>query len=77
MRVEAIVLGSERIIHRVNGEKVLEYEKPQIGGGAVNGFDLAVKRDGMLLESADLAAGESPDRVPEGRVARLSGCKDE
>ena len=45
------VLGSERIMHRVNGEKVLEYEQPQIGGGAVNGYDPAVKKDGTLLES--------------------------
>ena len=38
VRVEATVLGSERVIHRVNGEKVLEYEQPQVGGGNVSGL---------------------------------------
>ncbi|MBK6285490.1 MAG: DUF1080 domain-containing protein [Draconibacterium sp.] len=33
------------IIHIVNGEKVLEYTKPQIGGGVANGFDPAIKTD--------------------------------
>ncbi len=47
--VEVEVHGGERIVHKVNGETVLSYEKPQIGGGVVNGFDPAVKQDGKLL----------------------------
>jgi hypothetical protein len=50
VEVELEVLGSERITHKVNGVTVLSYEKPQIGGGAVSGFDPAVKQDGRLLE---------------------------
>jgi len=78
VRVEAIVLGSERIIHRVNGEKVLEYEKPQIGGGAVNGFDPAVKRDGMLLESGSISlqSESHPIEFRKVELLDLSGCKD-
>ena len=49
MLVEVEVHGSDRIIHRVNGVTVLEYEKPQIGGDGVSNFDPAVKKDGMLL----------------------------
>jgi hypothetical protein len=49
VRVEVEVHGSDRIIHRVNGVTVLEYEKPQIGGDGVSNFDPAVKKDGMLL----------------------------
>jgi hypothetical protein len=47
--VEVEVLGSERITHRVNGEVVLGYEKPQMGGANVASHDPALLRDGELL----------------------------
>ncbi|HCE58588.1 MAG TPA: DUF1080 domain-containing protein [Prolixibacteraceae bacterium] len=46
---ELIVYGDSLVIHIVNGEKVLEYTKPQIGGGVANGFDPAIKVDGKPL----------------------------
>jgi hypothetical protein len=49
VRVEVEVNGSGRITHYVDGEPVLTYEKPQIGGGQVNDYDPAVKKDGTLL----------------------------
>ncbi len=78
VRVEATVLGSERIIHRVNGEKVLEYEQPQIGGGAVSGFDPEVKRDGTLLESGtiSLQSESHPIEFRKVELLDLSGCTD-
>jgi hypothetical protein len=78
VRVEATVLGSERIIHRVNGEKVLEYEQPQIGGGAVSGFDPAVKRDGTLLESGSISlqSESHPIEFRKVELLDLSGCMD-
>jgi hypothetical protein len=39
------------IRHIVNGDTVLSYEKPQIGGEVVSGFDPAIKTDGQLLSS--------------------------
>lgn len=45
---ELIVRGN-LVTHKVNGEIVLEYTKPQIGGGVANGFDPAIKQDGKLL----------------------------
>lgn len=48
---ELIVNGDSLVIHIVNGEKVLEYTKPQIGGGVANGFDSAIKVDGKPLTS--------------------------
>ncbi len=42
---ELIVYRDSLIIHIVNGEKVLEYTKPQIGGGVANGFNPAIKTD--------------------------------
>jgi hypothetical protein len=55
VRVEAEVHGGGLIIHRVNGEEVLRYEKPQIGGGVVNHYDPSAKKDGQLLESGTLS----------------------
>jgi hypothetical protein len=46
---EIIVYGDSLVIHIVNGEKVLEYTKPQIGGKVANGFDPEIKIDGKPL----------------------------
>ncbi len=46
---ELIVYGDSLVIHIVNGEQVLQYTKPQIGGGVANGFDPAIKIDGKPL----------------------------
>src|SRR5690349_12525411 len=39
VQMEIVVLGDSQITHFVNGEKVLEYSLPQIGGGVVANFD--------------------------------------
>lgn len=44
-----IVYGDSLVIHKVNGKKVLEYTKPQIGGGVANGYDPDIKIDGKTL----------------------------
>lgn len=49
IRAELIVYRDSLVIHKVNGEKVLEYTKPQIGGGVVNGYDPDIKVDGKPL----------------------------
>lgn len=49
VRVEVDVDGGNVITHRINGQPVLTYEQPQIGGGAVGNFDPAVKQDGKRL----------------------------
>ena len=52
---ELIVYGDSLVIHKVNGKKVLEYTKPQIGGGVVNGHDPALKQDGKPLTAGYIA----------------------
>lgn len=49
VRVDVLVLGNTRIKHIVNGDTVLTYEKPQIGGGVVTDFDPKQKVDGTML----------------------------
>lgn len=45
---ELIVQGND-VTHKINGEVVLKYTKPQIGGGVANRYDPKVKQDGKLL----------------------------
>jgi hypothetical protein len=79
VRVEVEVRGGERFIHRINGQTVLEYEKPTIGGGSVSGHDPAVKKDGMLLTEGYIAIqGEShPTDFRKIELLNLSGCMDQ
>ena len=52
---ELIVHGDSLVIHVINGDTVLQYTKPQIGGGVVNGCDPAYKIDGKPLKSGYIA----------------------
>jgi hypothetical protein len=47
---ELIVYKDSLIIHKVNGDTVLRYTKPQIGGGVANRYDPAIKVDGKALQ---------------------------
>lgn len=78
VRVEAMVLGDGVVKHMVNGETVLTYEKPQVGGGAVSNFDPAVKQDGMLLKEGyiSLQSESHPIEFRKVELLKLSGCMD-
>jgi hypothetical protein len=52
---ELIVYRDSLVIHVINGDNVLQYTKPQIGGGVVNGSDPAVKIDGKPLTGGYIA----------------------
>ncbi|HSA56597.1 MAG TPA: DUF1080 domain-containing protein [Gemmatimonadaceae bacterium] len=55
VRVEAIVRRDSLIQHIVNGDTVLTYTAPRVGGGNVNGHDPAQKVDGRPLTSGYIA----------------------
>ena len=55
VKAELIVLGDSLITHVINGDTVLQYSKPQIGGGVVNRYDPAIKQDGKLLKQGFIA----------------------
>jgi len=78
VRVEAEVLGSERVRHMVDGKVVLEYTNVQIGGDNVINFDPAVKKDGTPLGEGYIALqGEShPTEFRKVEILNLSGCMD-
>lgn len=78
VRVEVKVLGGEHIEHIIDGEVVLAYEKPQIGGGAVSKHDPAVKIDGKLLTggSISLQSESHPVDFRKVELLDLEGCMD-
>ncbi|ASZ15111.1 DUF1080 domain-containing protein [Chitinophaga pendula] len=55
VRVEVLVLGDQVVKHIINGDTVLTYEQPQIGGGNVMHYDPAIKKDGQLLKEGYIA----------------------
>ena len=52
---ELIVMGDSIVKHIINGDTVLQYSKPQIGGGVANGFNPKLKVDGKALKSGFIA----------------------
>lgn len=78
VRMEVTVLGSEEVIHTVEGTEVLRYQKPQIGGAVVNGYDPAVKVDGKLLSegSISLQSESHPIEFRKVELLNLVGCTD-
>jgi hypothetical protein len=75
---ELIVLGDSLIKHIINGDTVLEYAKPQIGGGVVLGYDPAVKIDGKMLSEGFIALQSEgqPINFKNVKLLNLVGCKD-
>jgi len=78
VRVEVLVRGGESIQHIVDGEVVLEYTAPQIGGGEVKAFDPAIKVDGTPLTTGYIAiqAESAPTDFRKIELLDLTGCTD-
>jgi hypothetical protein len=78
VRAEAVVLGDKEVRHVVEGETVLVYQEPQIGGGNVMGHDPAIKLDGKLLHEGyiSLQSESHPIQFRKVELLSLIGCKD-
>ena len=76
VRAEVEVLGDSLIRHYVNGQIVMEYSQPIIGGDVVNGFDPLVKKDGMMLTqgSISLQSESHPIEFRKVELLSLKGC---
>jgi len=55
VHAELIVLGDSLVTHIINGDTVLQYSKPSIGGGVVTGYDSTVFQPGKPLTSGFIA----------------------
>ena len=51
VKAELIVNGDSLITHVINGDTVLQYSKPTMGGGVVNGYDSTLWQPGKALQS--------------------------
>jgi hypothetical protein len=78
VRVEVLVHGDEVVRHFVDGQTVLEYSKPQIGGGGANPVDPAVKIDGTPMAGGyiSLQAETAPTDFRKVELLNLEGCTD-
>ena len=78
VRVEVEVHGDEIIRHVVDGRVVLEYGRPQIGGGSVSPVDPKVKVDGTPLTGGYIAiqAETGPTDFRRIELLNLEGCTD-
>lgn len=78
VNAELIVLGDSLVAHLINGDTVLQYSKPQIGGGVANNFDPKIKQDGKLLSEGFIALQSEgqPVDFKNIEILDLEGCMD-
>jgi hypothetical protein len=78
VRAEVEVLGDSQIKHMVEGQTVLTYDRPQIGGGSVSNFDQKIKKDGTLLSEGyiSLQSESHPIEFRKVELLNLAGCTD-
>jgi hypothetical protein len=78
VRAEAMVLGDSIVKHIVEGDTVLTYRKPQMGGGATSGLQAGVMREGALLDRGYIAlqAETAPIDFRKVELLDLTGCMD-
>ncbi|MNT34741.1 hypothetical protein D3C72_1707380 [compost metagenome] len=55
VKAELIVQGDSLITHIINGDTVLQYSEPTIGGGVANRYDPRIKIDGKKLKQGFIA----------------------
>lgn len=68
VRAELIVLGDSLITHIINGDTVLQYSKPTMGGGVVDGYDSALWVPGKPLKSGFIALQSEGQPIDFRRV---------
>lgn len=75
---ELIVLGDSLITHLANGDTVLQYTKPQMGGGVVQGYDPAIWEPQKPLTEGFIALQSEgqPIDFRNIRLLNLEGCMD-
>lgn len=75
---ELLVLGDSLVQHLIEGEQVMEYTHPQIGGGVLSGYDPAQKQDGRLLDEGFIALQGEGQEIDfrNVRLLNLKGCME-
>lgn len=75
---EVLVLGDSVVKHFANGKEVLSYEKPQVGGGNVDGQEVTWGSNGLLLTEGtiSLQSESHPVEFRNIEILNLKGCTD-
>ncbi len=78
VRLEVVVMGDAFLSHIMEGEEVIYYNEPQIGGGTVSNFNEAIKKDGKLLTGGyiSLQSESHPIEFRKVELLELEGCMD-
>lgn len=78
VHAELIVFGDSLVMHLINGDTVLQYSQPQVGGGVVERYDPAFKPDGKLLTQGYIALQSEgqPIDFKNIELLNLEGCMD-
>ena len=78
VQVEALVLGDSLIQHILNGEVVMEYKSPTMGGGEISGYLEDVYQIGQPLNDGHISiqAETHPIDFKSIELLNLCGCKD-
>lgn len=78
VKAELIVYGDSLVKHLINGKEVLQYTKPQMGGGVANRYDSKIKIDGKLLFEGFIALQSEgqPIDFKNIKIKNLKGCMD-
>lgn len=78
VKAEIVVLGDSVIHHIMDGDTVLQYTQPQMGGGNVSGHDPVAFIDGKLLSegSISLQSESHPVHFRKVELLNLKGCLD-
>ncbi len=74
VHVAVVVQGDSLITHLVEGDTVLQYTRPVVGGGVVNGFYPSEKKDGTRLTGGYIAL-QSESHPIQFRSIRLTKLK--
>ncbi len=77
VQAELIVLGDSLVTHIINGDTVLQYTQPQVGGGVVERFDPAQKPDGKLLTDGYIALQSEGQPIDFKNIELLNLMNDE
>ena len=75
IHAELIVRGDSVVTHIINGENVLEYTNPQMGGGVANRFNPALKIDGQRLKSGFIALQSEGQEIDFKNIELLDMSK--
>jgi hypothetical protein len=78
VRVEALVLGDSIIKHIANGDTVMTYRRPEMGGGSANNTKPGVLQPGKVLTEGTISLQAETAEIDfrKVEVLNLKGCMD-